>query len=64
MTELYPMIFKSIFTEDVWGGRNLSKFGRELPEGKRIGQSWDIADHKDGLTVVSNGKFTGKTSPS
>lgn len=60
MTELYPMIFKSIFTEDVWGGRNLSKFGRELPEGKRIGQSWDIADHKDGLTVVSNGKFTGK----
>ncbi|MBG0788760.1 MAG: class I mannose-6-phosphate isomerase, partial [Anaerolineaceae bacterium] len=60
MTELYPMIFKSIFTEDVWGGRNLSKFGRELPEGKRIGQSWDIADHKDGMTEVSNGKFAGK----
>ncbi|QRN84482.1 class I mannose-6-phosphate isomerase (plasmid) [Chloroflexota bacterium] len=54
------MIFKSIFTEDVWGGRNLSKFGRELPEGKRIGQSWDIADHKDGMTEVSNGKFAGK----
>lgn len=60
MTELYPMIFKSIFTEDVWGGRNLSKFGRDLPEGKRIGQSWDIADHKDGMTEVSNGKFAGK----
>jgi len=60
MTELYPMIFNSIFTEDVWGGRNLSKFGRELPKGKRIGQSWDIADHKDGLTQVSNGKFAGK----
>ena len=60
MTELYPMIFKTIYTEDVWGGRNLSKFGRELPEGKRIGQSWDIADHKDGMTPVANGKFAGR----
>ncbi len=60
MTELYPMIFNTIYTEDVWGGRNLSKFGRELPEGKRIGQSWDIADHKDGMTPIANGKFAGR----
>jgi mannose-6-phosphate isomerase len=60
MTELYPLIFKSIFTVDVWGGRNLSKFGRDLPEGERIGQSWDIADHKDGMTQVSNGELAGK----
>lgn len=60
MTELYPMIFNSIYTEDVWGGRNLSKFGRELPVGKRIGQSWDVADHKDGMTPIANGKFAGR----
>ena len=60
MIELYPLIFKSIFTVDVWGGRNLSKYGQDLPEGERIGQSWDIADHKDGMTQVSNGELAGK----
>jgi mannose-6-phosphate isomerase len=45
----------------IWGGRNLEHlFGRSLPPG-RIAESWDIAAHEDGTTVVDNGRFANKT---
>ncbi|MBW6465024.1 MAG: class I mannose-6-phosphate isomerase, partial [Brevefilum sp.] len=47
----------------LWGGRNLEKLGRDLPEGLRVAESWEISSHTDGLTVVSNGPLSGKTLP-
>lgn len=37
-------------------------FGRELPPGP-IAESWEIAAHEDGATVVENGPFAGLTLP-
>jgi mannose-6-phosphate isomerase len=63
MAELYPLFFTPILKHYLWGGRNLKELGRDLPDGQRIAESWEISGHEDGLTVVSNGSFAGKTLP-
>jgi len=56
--KLYPLTFIPVFKDYIWGGRNLEKLGRKLPEGI-IAESWDIAAHKDGISTVNNGIFAG-----
>ncbi|MFW5986363.1 MAG: type I phosphomannose isomerase catalytic subunit [Halanaerobiales bacterium] len=58
--KLYPFTFKPIYKEKVWGGEQLRNyFGRELP-GDSIGESWEIAAHKHGTSVIANGPLAGK----
>lgn len=59
MNELYPLTFTPVLKDYIWGGRNLEKLGRNLPNGI-IAESWEIAAHEDGTTVVNNGRFTGQ----
>jgi len=63
MPDLYPLFFTPVLKHYPWGGRNLEKLGRNLPEGKRVAESWEIAAHADGMSVVKNGAYTGKTLP-
>ena len=62
MTEqkLYPLTFTPVLKDYIWGGRNLEKLNRVLPEGI-IAESWEIAGHEDGTTVVNNGHYAGKS---
>ena len=55
---MYPLKFKSIYFEKIWGGRELEAFRGDLPEGE-IGESWDVACHEDGTSIVANGEFKG-----
>lgn len=56
---LYPLLFKPVLKDYIWGGRNLNTLlGRPLPDGT-IAESWEIAGHDDGTTVVQNGRFAG-----
>ena len=56
---LYPLLFKPVLKDYIWGGRNLNtKLGRSLPDGD-VAESWEIAGHADGTTVVENGRFAG-----
>ena len=62
MSELYPLIFKPIFKERVWGGRRLKElYNKQLPEGVPIGESWEISDRPNDESIVESGKFKGKT---
>src|SRR5881392_985758 len=48
--------------ERIWGGRKLADlFGKKLPDGKRIGESWEIVDRPEAQSVVVNGPLRGKT---
>lgn len=59
---MYPLIFNPLFQERVWGGRQLaSVFNKPLPEGKIIGESWEICDRPEANTCVANGEWKGQT---
>ncbi|MGA2172603.1 MAG: hypothetical protein ABSG82_06270 [Sedimentisphaerales bacterium] len=46
--QVYPFKFGPIYKERIWGGKKLREtFGRETPGGKRIGESWELADLPD-----------------
>jgi mannose-6-phosphate isomerase len=53
------MKFENLYFDKVWGGRDLELFRENLPEG-HIGESWDVACHKNGTSIVANGEFKGK----
>ena len=57
---MYPIKFENLYYKKIWGGRDLENFRKNLPEGD-IGESWDIACHDNGMSIVANGEFKGKT---
>jgi mannose-6-phosphate isomerase len=58
---LYPYKFTPVLLERVWGGNALEHYGKSVPPGKRVGESWEISDRDDVQSVVSNGPDKGKT---
>ncbi|ABK62192.1 type I phosphomannose isomerase catalytic subunit [Clostridium novyi] len=55
---MYPIKFENLYYEKIWGGRDLELFRDDIPEGN-IGESWDVACHKNGMSIVENGEFKG-----
>lgn len=56
----YPLKFHDLLKERVWGGRRLaSVLGKKLPEGRPIGESWEVADHGADTSTVANGPYAG-----
>ena len=60
MSTLYPLKFKSISKETVWGGNRLQAlWNKPFPENKKIGESWELSGIQGHLSVVSNGFLKG-----
>jgi hypothetical protein len=62
---LYPLKFKPRFVEKIWGGRKLETvLGKALPEGKSIGESWELYDFPPGVVEGSGvGQRRGRQRP-
>lgn len=58
---LYPLKFQPILKAKPWGGRRLGAWGKALPSGVFIGESWDVADCAQDVSVVANGPLAGRT---
>jgi mannose-6-phosphate isomerase len=59
---LYPLKFEKIFKEKIWGGRKLeSAFGMILPNENKFGESWEVACHKNGISIISEGILKGRS---
>jgi mannose-6-phosphate isomerase len=60
--QVYPLKFGPIYKERIWGGSKLHEvFGREMPRGKRIGESWELADLPEDKSKIVNGELAGET---
>jgi mannose-6-phosphate isomerase len=60
--QIYPYKFRPIYKERLWGGRNLRRlFGRALPAGMKVGESWELADLPGDSSVLLNGPDAGVT---
>lgn len=57
---MYPLKFENLYYDKIWGGRDLEKYRKNLSQGL-IGESWDIACHKNGISIISNGEYKGLT---
>ncbi|HEY8422614.1 MAG TPA: type I phosphomannose isomerase catalytic subunit [Thermoclostridium sp.] len=57
---LYPLKFQPVYKDYIWGGRNLTKLGKQIPDGK-VAESWELACHNDGMSIVANGAYKGRT---
>lgn len=68
---LYPLKFKPRLVEKIWGGRKIETvLAKPLPQGKLIGESWEIYDFPPGIcddsgnwtsAEVANGSLAGQT---
>jgi mannose-6-phosphate isomerase len=58
----YPLKSAPVFKQRIWGGQRLREvFGKELPPGEKIGESWEIADLPEGQSTIANGPLAGQT---
>ncbi|SCX86926.1 mannose-6-phosphate isomerase, type 1 [Nonlabens sp. Hel1_33_55] len=55
----YPIIFKPIYKEKIWGGSKLNDLKSLDSPISKLGESWEISDVGDTISVVSNGELAG-----
>jgi len=59
LPSLYPLKFRPQLMEKVWGGNQLAeRFGKGAKGS--IGESWEISDVQDHVSIVDNGIFEGR----
>jgi mannose-6-phosphate isomerase len=60
--QVYPLKFKPIYKHRIWGGQKLRDyFGKDIPAGEKIGESWELADLPEDKSVIANGELAGQT---
>ena len=57
--KFYPLTFKPIFKERIWGGTKLKDILNKSFDGNNIGESWELSTVANDVSVVSNGRFAG-----
>ncbi|MEI8205261.1 MAG: type I phosphomannose isomerase catalytic subunit [Kiritimatiellales bacterium] len=61
MEKLYPLRFRPVYKDYIWGGNRIQKlYNRNGPVGV-YAESWEISTHPDGTTAIANGPLAGKT---
>lgn len=58
---LYPFVFRPIFKDRIWGGRELERlYAKPIPVGQPTGEAWEISDRPGDASVIANGPLAGK----
>jgi len=62
MLPCYPVKFKPIFKERIWGSDRLKTlFSKDLPANAKIGESWELADLPNDCSQINDGPWHGMT---
>lgn len=58
---LTPMKMKPVFKEYIWGGTGFrDKFSMETGT-ETASEAWEVSTNKNGMSIIANGEFEGKT---
>jgi len=59
---LYPLKFKTIYKETIWGGNKLQKqLNKDVPATAKVGETWEISCVEGDISIVSNGTLEGNS---
>jgi len=62
MTALYPLKFKSIYKDKIWGGNKIKTYlGKDFGSLSNCGESWEISGVKTDVSVVDGGALDGES---
>ena len=57
---MHPLKFEPIIKRLIWGGHRLgSILGKPIGEGSQYAESWELSDHRNDVSVVSDGPLAG-----
>ncbi|WP_430399205.1 type I phosphomannose isomerase catalytic subunit [Flavobacterium sp.] len=59
--KLYPLTFKPIIKERIWGGSKLNTFLNKELTIKNAGESWELSSVPNDVSVVDNGGLKGRS---
>ncbi|MBV6643915.1 MAG: class I mannose-6-phosphate isomerase [Cyclobacteriaceae bacterium] len=61
MSALYPLVFKTIFKDKIWGGNKIKTvLGKEFSPLPNCGETWEISGVEGDISEVVNGPFHGQ----
>ncbi len=64
MVSLYPLKFRPILKEKIWGGHKIqSELNKDISPLDNCGETWEISGVQGNISVVSNGPLTGTRLP-
>ena len=62
MTELYPLKFKTIFKDKIWGGEKIKTvLGKDCAPLPNCGETWEISGVTGNVSEVAEGALAGKS---
>lgn len=60
MSELYPLKFKTIFKEKLWGGQKIKTIlGKDFGDLENCGETWELSGVPGNVSLVANGPLKG-----
>ncbi len=58
---MYPLKLTPAFKDYIWGGTALRDVYGKKCDYDKIAESWELSCHKDGLSIIDSGEFSGET---
>ena len=59
---LYPLKFKTIYKEKIWGGKKITTvLGKDISPLPNCGETWEISGVEGDISIVSEGKLKGES---
>lgn len=60
--EPYPLRFRPVLKQTIWGGRRLGEtLGKPIGDGNDFAESWEVVDHGSDQSIVTGGPLAGKS---
>jgi mannose-6-phosphate isomerase len=62
MSALYPLKFKTIFKDKIWGGHKIESYlHKDIGDLPNCGETWEISGVKSDVSVVDSGELKGQS---